>query len=332
MKKKWILVFLTIGFGLFLAEAGEITAAEKFPNRAITLYPGMTAGGGLYMYTRVIAEKASQLLGVPVLVEAKPGAGGTISAQFIARARPDGYSLLVVIPGCVSNAEYLLSKVAYKNTDFEYFGQFGTTETFLYVMSERPWKSLEELVAHGRKYPEELKYGSISINQHIQLKKFCDDAGFKATQVPMKGDTEVISAMVGGHIDFAQGWVSSLLAMKEAGKMRLLAGFTDQRSKFFPEIATFAEKGYPEVAKIFTEGTFYGIAGPKGIPKEASEVLRNTFAKVFQDKEVHAKLEKLGFTPAYVPSDEFWKKIRMTEERYRKMYKELGYEIQNPEK
>jgi len=185
----------------------------------------------------------------------------------------------------ISTGDYLLSKVGYKNSDFEYLGRFAYSETFMYVMSEKPWKTLAEFVDHAKKNPDELKFSSTSTTTFMKFDIFSKAAGIKMIHVPMKGETESIAAMVGGHCDVTEGWVTSILSMKEAGKMRILAAFTAVRSRFFPEVPTFAEKGYPEVNAVVAF-TGYGMAVPKGTPKEVMEILKDAIAKAAKDPEV----------------------------------------------
>jgi len=323
---RWMVFFLTVVTMIGMSGT-NIYAAKDFPNRPIDLIIGMPAGGGLYMMSRVIAEKATQVLGQPITVTPKPGAGGTIAADFVRRAKPDGYTLMVCIPWQVANGDYLLSKVAYKNTDFEYFGMFGTNYMFLYVMSEKPWKNIEELVDYAKKNPSELKYPSISVGGHVSMETFCKATGIKMIHVPMKGEAETINAMIGGHVDVSMGYMRSLQAMTEAGKIRLLAAFTEKRTRYFPDVPTFGEKGYPEVTA--TDINFYGIVGPKGMPKEVSERLKDAFAKVFQDKDTAVNLGKLGTEAVYMPPTEFQKHILSIEKRFRKLYPEYGYKVLN---
>lgn len=330
MKKKCFLLVILIGW-VFIAGIidGAIpsAAAKDFPTRTIEIYIGYSAGGGLYHLTRVVAQKASEFLGQPVVVVSKPGAGGTIAADYISRAKPDGYKLLSAIPGKVSFGNYLLTKVGYRNTDFEYFGSFGYNETFLYVMSNRPWETLEDLIDYARKHPNELKFPSISISTQMMMEQFCKDAGIKMIRVPMKGEAKCIAAMVGGHVDLAIGWPTSITSLQQGNKIKVLAAFTEERSKFFPDIPTFGEKGYPEVGRI--RKSFYGIAGPKGMPKEVSDKLRWAFEKTFQDKEARANLEKLLVIPKYRSGEELEKLVYSIEKQYRKLYKDYGYKIEN---
>jgi tripartite-type tricarboxylate transporter receptor subunit TctC len=327
MKKGRIWIIILCGMVVSSMMVSNGNGAEKFPSRPINLYIGMPAGGGLHTMSRVIADKATEILGVPVLVISKPGAGGTIAAEFVNRSKPDGYTLCVPIPQMVSYGEYLLSEVKYKNTDFEYFGMFGTNYMFLYVMSEKPWKTLEELIAYAKKNPNGLKYPSISISMNILMENFCKSAGIKMIHVPMKGETENMAAMVGGHVDVGIGFMRTLQSMTEAGKIRILAAFTDERKKYFPNVPTFAEKGFPQATDPVVN--FYGVAGPKGMPKEVSAKLNDAFAKTFQDKGVHESLEKIGVDGIYMPPAEFEKLISSSEKNFRKLYKEYGFEILN---
>jgi tripartite-type tricarboxylate transporter receptor subunit TctC len=320
----WKLFF--IGWVVFAGIVGETLGASTFPDRPITLYFGSTAGGGLHMYIRSFAEKMSEILGQPVVVVAKPGAGQTIAASFVAKSKPDGYTLLSVAGGNTSSGEYLTTKVSYKNTDFEYFGQYCISERFLYVMSHKPWKTLQELIDYSKKHPEKVMYPG-QVVQRIPMETFCRAAGIKWVLIPKKGDTEFIQCMLTGDCDVALGWASSIWGMKDAQMTRILATFAEQRSRFFPEVPTFGELGYPQVVK--TAALFYGLAGPKGIPKEASDKIGDAFARALQDKEVQQKMANLGVRVEYMPGLQLQKLVLEEEKRYRKLYKEFGVEILN---
>jgi len=219
----------------------------------------------------------------------------------------------------------ITSKVPYKTSDLEYLGMYGGMNMILIVNSNSPWKTLEELVDYAKKHPGELKYPSIGhgTGNHLVMEMFNKNAGIKTVHVPMKGEPEVLSSILGGHCHLAMCYESGTLPLKEGGKVRFLASASEKRIDGYPDVPTFAERGYPEVIYY----TWYGVAGPKGIPKEVLDKLEDAFEKTFKDKEFHNMVDKFGVTPNYMSADQFPKFVYSEEKRLRKLIKEMGLAV-----
>jgi len=322
MKSKWIALFSLIGCMVFTGMAGEILAAGgDFPTKPIKLYVGWGAGGGTSMMTRVVAQKAGEFLGRPVVVISKPGAAGTICNDFVRRAKPDGYTLTVATSANNGSA-LLIRKVQYTNDDFEYIGLFANNPMILFVSVDSPWKTLEGLVAYAKKHPGELKYTSAGVgtSADITMQMFAKAAGIKMVHVPMKSGTKMLSSVMGGHAQLASGWMTTVATARQGKRIRFLAAATPQRLKWFPNVPTYIEKGYPSV--VFSP--WYGVAGPKGMPKAVFDKLKDAFAKSFQDKETKKMLRKLGVNPDVKSAPEFNKFVHSEFERLHALYKEIG--------
>jgi len=322
-KMKWLVFFVCVT--LFAGAPIEVLSAEKdFPNRPITLYVGFGAGGVTSMASRVIASKASEILGQPMLIVNKPGATGTIAVDYVLRQKPDGYSLAAAV--FVNTVMSLLvMDVPYKTEDLEFFGCYGTEYQALTVHSDSAWKTLEELVEYAKKHPGELKYPSIGYGSsaHIVMETFNKEAGIKTVHVPMKSGPEMTASLLGGHCQLAMSYVTELVALKDAGKIRFLAACSEERLKEIPDVPTFKEKGYKGIGYTL----FFGVVGPKGMPKEVLNKLKETFTIVFQDKEVLKMLEKFGITPYYKSGEELEKYLLSEKKRLRKLLPELGFKL-----
>lgn len=318
-----MLVFL-FGFLLIAGMTGEVLAADKdFPIKPINLYVGYAPGGGTSMMARAIASKAGEILSVPIVVLNKPGAGGTISVDFVRRSKADGYSLVV---GTMSNLVTgpIITKVPYQIDDLDFWGMFAAEYMIMMVNSNSPWKTLEELIDYAKKHPGELKYASVGhgSGQHVTTEMLNHVIGIKTVHVPMKGDAEILSSILGGHCQFAMAYSSGVRSVKEGERVRFLATTSEQRMQEFPDVPTFVEKGYPGVGFM----SFYVVAGPPGMPKEVSDKLKDAFEKTFKDNEFHRMLEKFGVIPTYMPADQCTKFVQSEEKRLRKFIKEIGLE------
>lgn len=322
MKNKWLVFFIFIGCMVFIGMVDEVlTAGIDFPTRPINLYVGWDAGGGTCMQARVLSEKAGEIFKQPVVVIPKPGVGGTIASDFVRKAKPDGYSLTLAT---ISNhsAGLLVSKANYNIDDFEYLGQYCKNISILFVSSESPFKTIEDLIAYAKTHPRELKYASLGSGSSTQIvmEMLNIAAGLEIVHIPMKSSAENIAALLGGHVQVTVGGMSSVAPVKEGGKVRFLALAGEKRIEAFPDVPTFAERGYPTVVYDM----WYGVAGPKGIPKEVSNKLKDAFAIAFQDKEVKARLGKLGVFPTYKTGDEFTKMVHSDFARYQEIFKKIG--------
>lgn len=325
MKSKRILLFCLVGCIVITGMAGGVLAAgSSFPTKPIKLYVGWGAGGGTCQMARIISQRAGEVLGRPVMVIPKPGASGTICNDFVRRAKPDGYTLTVVTLAN-NGASLLLKKVPYTNDDFEYFGMWANNPMILFVNTESPWKTLEELMDYAKKHPRKLKYSSTGVggSSHVTMEMFNKAANIQTVNVPMKSGPKMLASVLGGHCQLAMGWMTTVAPAREGGRIRFLAAATPQRLKWFPDVPTFSEKGYPTVVY----SPWYGVGGPVGIPKEASDKLKDAFATSFQDKTVHKLLRKIGVNPDYKPPDEFTKFVHSEFARLKKTFKEIDLEM-----
>lgn len=301
--------------------------AQDYPTKLVELIEPYGAGGPTYIAAKIVAEKMSEVLGKPVAVMAKPGAGGTIGAAFAAKAKPDGYTLLVFNSGSNGVSLAIRSDVPYKNSDFELLGQYGAQYLVMAVKADAPWKSVKDIIEYAKNNPGAMKYGTsgIGTSLHFGMELFKIAAGgLKIDHVPFKGGPEINSAMLGGHIHTGTLTYGVVKALVEAGKIRLLAVTSPKRAEDLPDIPTFAELGFPEV----TLSAWYGIAAPKGIPREAAAKLKDVCRKAFQDPEVRKKLVGMGYMPTYRNAEEFTQFVAEQEKMYDRVAKSANIRVQ----
>ncbi len=304
---------------------GAIGAERDYPTKNIELVCPYGAGGSTSMGARIIAGTLSEMLGRTVVVNNKPGAGGSIGAEYVAKAKPDGYTLFVFNSGS-NGVTPATRSVRYKNENFELFGQYAIQALGLVVKSDAPWKSVEELVQYAKKNPGDLKFATsgIGTSGHFCMELFKKVGGdLKIEHVPFKSGPEYIAALLGGHVQMGILYLVDVKGPVEAGKLRLLAAATEKRLEDYPDVPTFAEKGFPEVKMT----AWYGVSAPVGLPKEVSEKLKAALTKTFQHPEVKKMLTQIGYSPIYKDPEEFSRFAKEEEKKLHQIAKEANIKI-----
>lgn len=322
MKKVFLLGLGMLCLALAFSQGAQ---GAEYPTRNIELVCPYGAGGSTSMGARIIAGTLSEMLGRTVVVNNKPGAGGSIGAEYVAKAKPDGYTLFVFNSG--SNGVTPATRtVRYKNEDFELFGQYAIQALGLVVKSDAPWKSVEELVQYAKQNPGALKFATsgIGTSGHFCMELFKKVGGdLKIEHVPFKSGPEYIAALLGGHVQMGILYLVDVKGPVEAGKLRLLAAATEKRMEDYPDIPTFGEKGYPAVKMT----AWYGVSAPVGLPKEVAEKLKAALAKTFQHPEVKKMLTQIGYAPVYKDPEEFSRFVKEEDNRLLRIAKEANIKI-----
>lgn len=274
---------------LVLATAAFVTAAGSgasawaqsgdYPVRPVTLIVPFPAGGPTDRHMRTLADIAGKHLGQPIIVENKPGAGGTLGPGTMARtAKPDGYTITQFPMSMLRMAH--MQKTAWNPvTDFSYIiGVSGYTFGFT-VRSDSPYKSFNEYIAAARKTPGKIEYGSTGIGSspHLLMEELAENAKVTLNHVPFKGNADLQQALLGGHVaaqSDASGWDTYV----NGGQMRLLMTFGEKRTQRWPDVPTAKELGYGVVST-----SPYGLAGPKGMDPAVVRKLHDAFKKAMDD-------------------------------------------------
>lgn len=260
---------------LMLAGIGASSVAlaqEPWPSRPITLVVPVAAGSGTDIGARLVAKHMAGTLNVPVVVENKVGANGMIAAQFVARARPDGYVLLV--GNATSNAaNYAFyqgqNKLGYTPASFEIAGAMGLFPMSLYVAANAPWRTLGDLIADAKRQPGKFNCGSGNSTTQVACEVLRKQAAIDIVTVPYKGNPQSLMDVAGGQLSFAFADAAVAQAFVEGRKLRALAVAATQRNPSTPEAATFIEQGYPG----FEITTWLAMFAPAGTPPAILERL-----------------------------------------------------------
>ena len=308
---------------LALTAAGA--AAQAYPQRPIRLVVPFPPGGPTDLLARAVAPKLSEQLGQPVTIDNKPGASGLIGAEMVARAAPDGYTLL-------ANASiHVINPSLYKKTafdairDFAPISQIADVPLVLVTNSELPVRSVQDLIAHAKSAPDGLLFASSgnASAPHLAGEAFKNVTGTKLGHVPYKGSGPALTDLIGGQVQLMFDSLPSSMAHITSGKIRAIAVTTAKRSSALPRVPTVAESGLPG----FDISTWYGIWAPAGTPREVVGRLATEVAQAVRAPDVRAKLLALGAEPVGSSPDEFAAYNRSELEKWAKIVRSSGAQV-----
>ena len=282
-------------------------AAQSYPYKPIRLIVGSSAGGGGDTFARVVAQGLSGVLGQQVIIDNRAGAGGNIGADLVAKAPPDGYTLLFVFTGHVLNPS-LYAKLPFDTVrDFAPVSLLATNESVLAVHPSIPAKSLHELIALAKKNPGKYTIGALpSSAQHLGSELFRFKAGIDLLFVPYKGNGPALTDLMGGQLDMAFNTIAITRPLIQAGKLRALAAAGERRSKLLPELPTMIEAGLPG----FSFFGWYGIVAPARTPDSVVKRLNQALVQVVKSPEIVERVAAMGNEPVGSTPAEFDKFIR----------------------
>ena len=299
--------------------AFQAHSADVYPSKPVTLVVPYPAGGANDMLGRLIGQKMGEGLKQQFIIDNRPGAGTLIGATAVAKAAPDGYTLLV--GGFASNAvSPLLFKAEFDPVkDFSPIGLFGTAPTVLVTHVNSPYKTLKDVVDAAKKKPGHLMYGSSGNGSplHMAGEMFSIQAGVEMIHVPYKGGSAHVLDLIGGRLDVIFGTTTAFNDLIAAGKVRPLAVSSAARLAEYPSVPTFAEAGYPQ----FTVNGWYALYAPAKTPDSVVARLSSELQKVMKMPEVIEKLRTVGVSPGTGDAQELAKFGPAELEKYRKLIK-----------
>lgn len=305
--------------------AASLAAAQSWPAKPITLIVPFPPGGSSDALARSITTPLSQILGQPVVVESKPGAGATVGADFVAKAKPDGYTLLM---GAV---HHTIATSVYKKLPYDFEKSFAPITTValvpnvLVVNAKSPATDVKSLVALAKASPGKLSYGSNGNGtvQHLIGTQFSSTAGVDLLHVPYKGSAPLTTDLLGGQVDMSFDTLTPLVQHIKAGKLRALAVTTAKRSSTLPDVPTLAEAGM----KDFNQGTWFGILAPAATPKEVVAKLNAEMVKIIQSPEFKKRMEEIGAEPVGDTPAQMAAQIKDDTAKYAKLVKDAKVAI-----
>jgi tripartite-type tricarboxylate transporter receptor subunit TctC len=301
-------------------------AAQDYPSRLVRLVVPQAAGGATDTFARAIGQKLSERWGQPVVVENRAGAGGVVGTDHVAKAEPDGYTLLVTYEGSQAINQSLYEKLPFDSVkDFQPIATIAVTPFLLIVGPNATTKTLQEFVAFARANPDKLTYGSAgngSVN-HLLGEMLKAEANIKVVHVPYKGAPQAISDVIGGHVNAAFASVPSVISSVQQGTVRALAVSSARRVAIAPDIPTVAESGIEK----FDVNPWWGMLAPAGLSPAITQKINRDVAEILKTPEMQELLAKQGGTSLTSSPDEFRALLERDIEKWRKAVKASGATI-----
>lgn len=295
-------------------------ADAPFPAHPIVLIVPFPAGGSTDRHMRIVAQGASKYLGQTVIVENRPGAGGTLGPAHMANtARPDGYTVSMFPLGML-RMPYMQKSSWDPIKDFTYIIGLSGYTFGLTVRADSPYHTFKEYIEAARKAPGTVNYGSTGIGSspHLLMEELAINADVNLVHVPFKGNADLQQALLGGHV-MAQSDAGGWAEFVDSGKMRLLVTFGPERTKRWPEVPTAQELGYKVVSR-----SPYGLTGPKGMDPAVVKVLHDAFKKALFDPASLEVMEQLNQEPVYQDSAQYRQWAETTYANDKGLIEQLG--------
>jgi tripartite-type tricarboxylate transporter receptor subunit TctC len=267
--------------------------ADTYPSRPITLVVGFPPGGGADTVARIVTEKMAKLLNQPIVIDNRPGAGTTIASDAVARAAPDGYTLLLGSANLYGSDQLLYKNVKYEGSrSFTPISRWSSAPMLLAVNKDFSARTVQELIATAKQNPGKLAYSSsgTGVVTHLAALSFEKAANISMLHVPFKGGAPSLHAVASGDVQLTFGTPPSVLPLAQGGKLRVLAVTSGKRSPLFPDTPSIAEAG----VKGYDFTFWFGLFGPAGLPANVSQKLFDASVAALKDPEVKARLEKAG--------------------------------------
>ena len=305
-----------LALSMMICACGAGAHADDYPSRPITLVVPSTAGGGIDIGARLIAPHLSERLGQPVIVLNKPGAGTALASDFVAKADPDGYTLLIQA-NALAALGALNSNISFDaKTDFTYIAQYAHSAMVLVVNpAVFPVQTFDEMVAAVRAQPGKLNYSSAGRGTpyHLGMEMLKYRLKLDIVHVPFIGGSAAMNALVNGQVQMEVATINDVVPWVESGKIKLIAVSGKNRPEQLASAPTFAEVGLKDV----DIGIYFFLAGPAGLPANVTKKLNAEVARAIQDPNVRKRLIALGVTPESSSAEEIGAKVRADVDRWK---------------
>lgn len=295
-RRQWVQAAAVLAGGLLVLPAWAQGEAS-WPSRPVRVVVPFPPSGATDLVARVIAQRVSQELGQQLIIDNRPGAGGTIGAGEASKAAPDGYTLLFTTSSTHAISPHLMPKLSYKvDKDFTPIAHTADAASVLLVTPSLPVRTVQELIAYAKANPGQLNYASSGNGTivHLNTAAFAAQAGIQLTHVPYKGTAQSITDLAAGQVHLLFDSIPTGMPHVASGRLRALAVTGDKRSTLAPNLPTVAESGLPGYSSV----TWFGVYGPAGMKPELVGKINQAFNQALQNPEVIASLAKQGVEPA----------------------------------
>ena len=291
--------------GTCLLAAGA-SACAAFPDKPIRVVIGFPAGGPLDQHARLLTERLQAVLGQPILIDYKSGAGGTVGAQDVMKAAPDGYTLMLANTGVMVINPALYTRLPYSTLkDFTPIARTAMQPLALMVNPKVPVNTLKEFIDYTRARPGQINYGSAGNGgiSHLVPEMFKSATGLFMVHIPYRGSAPAFTDLMAGQVQFMGESIPQAANYHKQGKVRALAVTSRERNPALPDIPTVIESGI----KGFEVVGFYGFLAPAGLPKDVTAKLSDAFKQVMASPDIRSRMVTQGADPAFMGSDDFAK-------------------------
>jgi tripartite-type tricarboxylate transporter receptor subunit TctC len=322
-----LLISCLLGISIMMGGCGGMqtkpaATVSKYPDKPITMIVSFGVGGGADIIARELEKTALKHLGQPLVVINKPGGAGTIGWNELAAANPDGYTLGIVGNEIVLHPLYGETRYHYPSA-LEPVVQVSSQALMLAVQSNQPWETLDDLINYAKDHPGQLKFAHSGIGSmtHVVGETFAKTASITLQQVPFRGSSESLAALLGGHVQIAISGPAQIREHVKNGSMRILAVSTAERlaDPIFSNAPTFKERGLDVVYSLWL-----GVGAPKGLPVEVKAKLAAGFKEMITSPEFKSSQEKLALQPDYLDQQATASKWLEESQKFTKVVKETG--------
>jgi tripartite-type tricarboxylate transporter receptor subunit TctC len=321
-----------VALGLLAAAMTESAVAQsaadaRYPERAIRIVVPFPAGGPTDILARVMAQRISEDWGQPVVVENRPGGDTVIAAQQVAKAAPDGYTLLAAMDTTLVMNPATKKSLPYDpHKDFAYITMASQNTSLLSVRAENGPRTVHELIAKAKANPGKLNYGAGIITTRLAGHLFAREAGISVQLVPYKGSADVVQGLLTGAVDFIVDGIATALPLVQSGKVRALAKLNSRPLAALPDVQPLAvAAGLPGLEDI---SSWTGLVAPAGTPRPIVDKIQREVATMFADPAIFRKLENSGITAVSSTPEEFEAFFRREAVRWDNAFKESGIKLE----
>jgi tripartite-type tricarboxylate transporter receptor subunit TctC len=294
-----------VGACLGLLALGAPASAQedpvKYPTRPIRIVVGFTPGGGNDILARIVGQKLSESLGQPVVIDNRPGGGAIVATEYVAKAAPDGYTLLVGASGAMTINPAVYTKLPYNPTqDFVPLSEIGSFPLILVVNASSPFKSVADLVAYAKANPDKTNYSSASTAFQVATELFKQKTGAPMQEIPYKGAADSVMAVISGQVTATIADAGPVSGQIKGGQVRALAVAAPKRTADLPDVPTMKEAGADVEAVLWS-----GLFAPRNTPPAIVKKLEAELMRIARLPDVTERLKPLGIDPVGNSSDEF---------------------------
>ena len=320
------LAIKTFLVGLFFCAVPIAQAQNAYPSRPVKVIVSYPPGGAPDIMARLVAVKLSELWGQPVIVDNKPGANGNIGAAIAAKSAPDGYTLFM------NTSSHAIGAGLYKSLNYDLIKDFSnvtmiaSVPNVLVISNTLPFKDVKEFIEYAKQNPGKLNFGSAGSgsNSHLAVELFQSLTGTKFTHIPYKGNTGILTDLVGGNISFTIDSLPPYLPMVKEGRIKALGISSVKRSAIMPNLPTISESGVSN----YRTTAWFGFSAPIGMPQEALQKISTDTMRVLKMSDVITRLAELGAEPGGGTPEQFDAHVKSEVEKFLKIIQDVKIQLQ----